>query len=132
MVYVNICIAVLKHASSNNNGEIGKLINNARRKHAKSIGHQLKFSDNCGTGINIISTNNRVCQIIAEVSDVELINDMFNPKARRDVYLLTWAKFGYTEGMPKKVLDMLSIPEVKSINIDELFFDITFNRTVIQ
>lgn len=51
------------------------------------------------------------------ISCLESINDHLNTTDRTNVYLLTWAKLGYTEGMPKRILKLLDKPEVQAIKV---------------
>ena len=46
---------------------------------------------------------------------IPYINDNLSGKNRRLLYLLTWAKLGYTEGMPKNVLKLLKNPKVAAV-----------------
>ena len=50
---------------------------------------------------------------------VETINDdkLSSDKERKDLYLLTWAKLGYVNGMPKHILKMLKSARVKKVQI---------------
>lgn len=50
---------------------------------------------------------------------VEKVNDILESKNRRELYLLTWAKMGYTEGMPSNVLKLLALPEIQEVRIIE-------------
>lgn len=47
-------------------------------------------------------------------------NDCLNQETRTKLYLLTWAKLGYTEGMPKYILDLLEKPEIKAIEVEDI------------
>lgn len=49
---------------------------------------------------------------------VETINDRLNNKSRNDLYLLTWAKLGYTNGMPDHILKKLDLPSVQRVRIN--------------
>lgn len=44
-------------------------------------------------------------------------NDCLNEETRTNLYLLTWAKLGYVDGMPKRILDLLEKPEIKAIEV---------------
>jgi len=66
-------------------------------------------------------------QCVQEVADadvvlryysVEGINDNLSAAWRRKLYLLTWAKLGYTEGMPKSVLELLELNTVQGVTSD--------------
>lgn len=49
---------------------------------------------------------------------VETTNDEIDDdKERTNLYLLTWAKLGYTKGMPKRILNRLKLSKVKKIKI---------------
>ena len=48
---------------------------------------------------------------------ISSINDNLSPESRRLLYLLTWAKLGYTEGMPPNVLKLLNNPKIKGITV---------------
>jgi len=52
-------------------------------------------------------------------SSVEGINDNLSAAWRRKLYLLTWAKLGYTEGMPKAVLELLELTSIQKVNVDD-------------
>lgn len=60
----------------------------------------------------------KLCRILfpeIKNSFVICINDSLSDKNRRLLYLLTWAKLGYTEGMPQNVLKLLKNPKVAAI-----------------
>lgn len=61
-----------------------------------------------------------ICRILfpeTKFSYVTTINDDLPAKNRRLLYLLTRAKLGYTEGMPKNVLKLLNNPKIKEIKV---------------
>ena len=51
--------------------------------------------------------------------NAEGLNDSLKAKDRLNLYLLTWAKLGYTQGMPSEILKMLKLPEIKAIPLDK-------------
>lgn len=53
-------------------------------------------------------------------ASVEEINDFLEPKSRLELYLLTWAKLGYTKGMPPGILKLLKLPEIQNILVPSL------------
>lgn len=53
----------------------------------------------------------------SQLPTVERINDRINTKDRRTLYLLTWAKLGYTEGMPKRILNLLQDTRVQAVTV---------------
>lgn len=57
---------------------------------------------------------------ISNFDSVEKINDLLEPKNRLELYLLTWAKLGYTEGMPPDILELLALPEIQNILMPNL------------
>lgn len=56
---------------------------------------------------------------IIDENGVEFINDAMSYNWRRTLYLLTWAKLGYTEGMPSDILDLLKLSEIKAVKTHE-------------
>jgi|JI10StandDraft_1071094.scaffolds.fasta_scaffold22596_7 hypothetical protein len=56
---------------------------------------------------------------ITDENEVELINDAISASWRKTMYLLTWAKLGYTEGMPSNVLTLLEQPEIKAVKVND-------------
>lgn len=60
----------------------------------------------------------KLCRILfpeIKYSFIVNINDNLSDENRRLLYLLTWAKLGYTEGMPQNVLKLLKNPKVAAI-----------------
>lgn len=54
---------------------------------------------------------------IEDEEGVEFINDALTYDWRRTLYLLTWAKLGYTEGMPSNILDLLKFSEIEAVKV---------------
>jgi hypothetical protein len=86
-----------------------------------------KFRESYNLWYNLyIKLYSALCQCVQEVADadvivsnhVESINDNLSTAWRRRLYLLTWAKLGYTEGMPKEVLELLELNTVRKVNAD--------------
>lgn len=71
-------------------------------------------------GIEFEVLYGKLCRILfpeIKYSFIVCINDALSAKNRRLLYLLTWAKLGYTEGMPKNVLKLLNNPKIKEIKV---------------